>query len=217
MENDIIKDQIIRLSKELFLENGFSGITTELLAKTLSISKRTIYEKFRSKDEIISSVIDSILWEIEEHINSIILKIQTEPDINIIEQIISVWKIGCDASLFINKKILTEIRIKQPETWNRILDFRENQFKKLFFKISEKSLEQGYVRETVNRDVAYFIAFISFQNIISPEYLSIINLNPSEIVKSIYDILFNGILTEKGRAEYSKFLNQPCPHHCEEK
>jgi AcrR family transcriptional regulator len=58
-----VKRSIIEEGKRLIEQHGFYKFTMDQLAKNLKISKKTIYENFSSKKELISAVIDSIIHE----------------------------------------------------------------------------------------------------------------------------------------------------------
>ena len=47
------EEQILKGAEELFFRYGIKGITMDDVAKHLSMSKRTIYEKFPNKDAIV--------------------------------------------------------------------------------------------------------------------------------------------------------------------
>ena len=52
------KDNIIRVAKELFSEQGIERTTMDEIAKRADYSKSTIYVYFKSKDEIYSHILD---------------------------------------------------------------------------------------------------------------------------------------------------------------
>ena len=51
------RDQIIESAFDVFLELGYAGTTTEIVAARCGISKRTLYEVFSSKTELFQAVI----------------------------------------------------------------------------------------------------------------------------------------------------------------
>jgi AcrR family transcriptional regulator len=51
------RDQIIESAFDVFLELGYAGTTTDLVAARCGISKRTLYEVFSSKTELFQAVI----------------------------------------------------------------------------------------------------------------------------------------------------------------
>ena len=59
-----IREKIIVGAGKLFTEKGIRMVTMDLIAQNLGISKRTIYENFKDKDELLS---DFLLYAFEEH------------------------------------------------------------------------------------------------------------------------------------------------------
>ena len=51
MENDTLKQKIITESIELFMSYGLRSVTMDDIAKHLGISKKTIYQHFKDKEE----------------------------------------------------------------------------------------------------------------------------------------------------------------------
>lgn len=51
------KEQIIEGALELFKRMGIRGVTMDLLVEHLGMSKRTIYENFQNKDEIVEACV----------------------------------------------------------------------------------------------------------------------------------------------------------------
>ncbi len=52
-----IRKKVLDSAYEVFLENGFSATTTELVAQRAKISKRSIYQAYASKDELFADVV----------------------------------------------------------------------------------------------------------------------------------------------------------------
>ena len=51
------RDQVIESAFDVFLELGYAGTTTDIVAARCGISKRTLYEAFSSKTELFQAVI----------------------------------------------------------------------------------------------------------------------------------------------------------------
>lgn len=56
-----IRERIIEGSRPLFAQYGFRKLTMDQIAREMRISKRTIYEHFHSKDELIEAVCASFV------------------------------------------------------------------------------------------------------------------------------------------------------------
>ena len=55
--NDIEKD-ILKEANKLFFEKGYKKVTVDQLASNLSISKKTIYKYYKSKQDLLENTID---------------------------------------------------------------------------------------------------------------------------------------------------------------
>ena len=52
MSNNSVKAEILKEAVELFMRYGIKSVTMDDIARHLSISKKTIYQFFRDKEEI---------------------------------------------------------------------------------------------------------------------------------------------------------------------
>lgn len=54
---DTTKGRILTAAYKLFYKNGFARVSVDLIAERASVTKRTIYYHFRSKDDLLTDVI----------------------------------------------------------------------------------------------------------------------------------------------------------------
>lgn len=72
-----MKETILKKSIELFTNNGFKAVTMDDIALELGISKKTIYQHFPSKRELISSTVDYVYDSAMNKMRCIIGKCET--------------------------------------------------------------------------------------------------------------------------------------------
>lgn len=60
-----MRERIIQTSLQEFIKHGFKTVTTDDLAQSIGISKKTLYEYFPSKKELIQACLDSVSQDIE--------------------------------------------------------------------------------------------------------------------------------------------------------
>ena len=53
MKRGATKEEIIRITQTLIARNGIRAVRVDEIVQTLGISKRTLYEMFADKDELI--------------------------------------------------------------------------------------------------------------------------------------------------------------------
>lgn len=68
--------------KEQAGQKGFHAVTVDELAAAAGVSKRTLYRRFKSKDEVIAAVLDDLTAGIERRAQEIIAGTAAPPGEN---------------------------------------------------------------------------------------------------------------------------------------
>ena len=58
MKRGVTKEEIIHATQELIARNGIRAVRVDEIAQTLGISKRTLYEMFTDKNDLVSACLD---------------------------------------------------------------------------------------------------------------------------------------------------------------
>ena len=149
------KDQIIEEVIKIFHKNGFSmDLTMTVLAKNVDIGKSTIYEYFKSKDEIIKSA----LLKMSENSIDRILNIEDIETMKFEEafkaQTIMLYLIA-DESRMIFEVFTNDFKSQLPQAIQEELMIKTHEFKNLieqrFIMIMLKGITEGHI--SMNRDI----------------------------------------------------------------
>ena len=82
-----IRQRIIDSCRELALKKGFRRLTVEEIATSARVTKRTVYRRFRSKDEIFAACVDDFLAAVGRQADALLNSGQDIPVI--VEEILS--------------------------------------------------------------------------------------------------------------------------------
>lgn len=130
-----VDQQIIEEGKKLVEKYGFRKFTMDELAQNIRISKRTIYLHFKTKNELISSIIDSIIEddreELQNHINN---------ESDYVEKLRAVFYLYHIKML--KKEYLNELRKYSPDDWNKFKEFSERR-RSYVKQIYNEGVEKG--------------------------------------------------------------------------
>ncbi len=149
------KDQIIEEVIKIFHKDGFSmDLTMTVLAKNVDIGKSTIYEYFKSKDEIIKSA----LLKMSENSIDRILNIEDIETMKFEEafkaQTIMLYLIA-DESRMIFEVFTNDFKSQLPQAIQEELMIKTHEFKNLieqrFIMIMLKGITEGHI--SMNRDI----------------------------------------------------------------
>ena len=68
MKRGVTKEEIIHATQELIARNGIRAVRVDEIAQTLGISKRTLYEMFTDKNDLVSACLDAMSHQQQERI-----------------------------------------------------------------------------------------------------------------------------------------------------
>ncbi len=68
MKRGVTKEEIIHATQELIARNGIRAVRVDEIAQTLGISKRTLYEMFTDKNDLVGACLDAMSHQQQERI-----------------------------------------------------------------------------------------------------------------------------------------------------
>ena len=191
------KKRIVLAAMKAFTTNGIKGVTMDDVASDLGISKRTLYETFKDKEELL---IECVKLQ-EEEKEAFGAKAIAESS-NVLEVILKFYKLSIDIYQKINIRFFEDIR-KYPKVNELIRQSREkNQCSVLaFFK---NGVEQGIFRDDVNFEIVNVLIREQMNFLHSAEIVRAYSF--IEVYESIVFIFLRGISTEKGHKILDEFI-----------
>ena len=196
-----IKERIIARAGDLFFQYGIKSVSMDELASSLGISKRTIYENFKDKEEILSSLLVSLRDERRKVFDSLISDRN-----NVVEIFIKIIEIQ-QSTPICNVKFFEDIQKYYPEA-NRNIEADKEKNKEFLVKFLQKGIEQGYIREDLNVEVTAFLVEQSTYIYIRATSLEKPLFTFSELFYTMMINFVRGILTEKGIKIIDAYLEQ---------
>ena len=173
-----------------FKEEGLLGYSMDDLARYLEISKATIYNHFKSKDEIIESVIELKINELSG-LNDY-LQNQNLPFL--LRYYKGIQYFTAQLSDFSNV-FLNDLQKVYPEQWKLFSDFQKDCIKSIkeYYK---EGIENG-VFNKINLSLLVMSDKIFFQLLSVPEYLQELNITLERAFEEYFKMKFNGLLNEE--------------------
>jgi len=189
-----VRDRIVEIAERVFLRFGFSRVLMDDLARELGMSKKTVYLHFASKEDLLRAVLVHRVSEVDRGLEAIVSAEESFPA-----------KLG-HLARFLQSKVgevspvfLEDIRRYAPECFRVVEEFRGRAIPLYFGRLFDEGILAGHVRPQVNRDLLIRMLVLSIQGIMRPEAVGELHLHPREALDHILAIMFDGILTPKGR------------------
>jgi len=197
------KENIIQGSHDLFMRFGIKSVTMDDIAKHLAISKKTIYQYFRDKDDLVLQVTRTHLDREKEEIKAI--KEQTSNAVEtLIEESLCLRKNITD----MNPSVLFDLRKYHQEAWALYLESKQSVYIKSLKQTLDKGIVEGYFRPEIDPEILAILRVeqiqMSLENLIYPRS----RFEFKQVQLQLFDHFLNGLVAEKGKRLLKKFKDR---------
>lgn len=196
------RDKIIEFCSVKFLKEGFYYITVDQIASELRISKKTLYKYFSSKDELVEAVAFKMMNEVSSKIEEVIAAKNDS-----LTKALMLFEVMASVIVRFSENWLKDLQIHTPKLWQKIDEFRT----KRAFAALGNIIKQGQKERIIIDKPAELIIHIfvnTVRSVVHPDFLYHQNFNYKEAFIHTFEILFNGILTPKGKKLFDKIFSK---------
>ncbi|MCM5662537.1 TetR/AcrR family transcriptional regulator [Galbibacter mesophilus] len=198
-----MKDKILDKSTEMFLTLGFKSVTMDDIAESLGISKKTIYQHYKTKAALVEAAVLYLFDSICNGIDFI-----CEASENPIEELFHIKKFVSE--YLKDDKSSPQFQLKKyyPKIYDRII---WKQFEVMYDSLKEnleKGIASGIYRPEIDID---FIARIYFSGMVSVKDTDLFPSStyiPSVITEKFLEYHIRAIATENGLKILNEFINE---------
>lgn len=192
-------ERIIETAINAFTTEGIKPVKMDDIANQLSISKRTLYETFKDKEELLFECVKRRQQETKRYMSSVY-----EKSNNILEVILEFYIRNLEDLKRVNYRFLEDIK-KYPNVMAHMKKERDDneQYTVRFF---QKGIEQGLFKEDVNMHIVIRL-MNSLSDLIMREDLG--RVYPlDEIFRTLILVFIRGISTEKGKEIFDRIITE---------
>jgi TetR/AcrR family transcriptional regulator, cholesterol catabolism regulator len=195
-----IKERILNKASEMCFRFGIRSVTMDDIAKDLGISKKTIYQHFDDKDEIIYQVMQSEMakdkceWADLEKMSK-----------NLLDKMKNTVDLMRKTMEGMNPAIIFDIKRYHPRAWNVFENHKKDFMMDNVTKDLNQGIKEGMFRSEINVE---FMAKYRMEQVelgFNPDVFPTNKFNIVEIQTTLMDHFIRGILTEKGLKEYNSY------------
>ena len=200
-----IQNQIVEAAHELFIERGIKDVKMDDIAAKLSISKRTIYELFNDKEQLLHEVLKFQHEQMRERGKEII-----RGSSHILEIILKLFNLHFELLKKVNNKFFSELG-KYPEICKEKQN-KEKQNAKKFTAWMEMGRQQGLFREDADFEILTFILKRDLTTILEVKlqkgHTELSKYTLDELGRKLFLFYLRGISTLKGQQIIEEYLKR---------
>jgi len=194
------QEKILKTSLELFFKYGIKHITMDDIAKELGMSKKTIYQFYKEKDDLVNQLCSLELKEKEiefDEMNS------TAKDP--IHEIMLISDKMREMLQNINPLFFLDLQKFYPSAFQKFQSFKENCAYRNVYANIKKGIELGVYRSDLDADFVSRLRIAQIDMLMFGNYFTYEKISFAKTHALVLDIFVFGICTIKGHKLFNNY------------
>ena len=197
------EEYIVKIT-ELFLQYGIRSVSIQDIANKLGMSKKTVYQVFLDKEDIVKQSIEYIKLQMDK----IVVEFNSSR-LNVVEREIAMRKKYLNTYLKIKPTYVFDLKKFYPNIYDDFIAYKTKLISKTTKKFIDEGQKQGLLREGIDPEYMCKLSITLTFAIFHPD---IDVFSDSDLTSENYSDQFflyhmNGICSEKGRKLLNKLLD----------
>lgn len=200
MDDTTTKSRILNVAGELFGKFGFRSISMDDIAHQLGMSKKTIYQYFSDKNEIVTLAVSRHL----AHEKSVLQNIYDEAA-DAIDFLLASNQRMMQNIKETSSALILDLRKYHLDAWTLIEQFRKSFLFDLLLSNYQRGIQQALFRGDVMPEVIIRVRLEEVSMPLDYDLFPKEKYTRSELAGALLDHFILGVATEKGKALYATY------------
>jgi AcrR family transcriptional regulator len=200
MEETDIRNKILRGAEGLFMKYGVRSISMDDIARHLSVSKKTLYQHFEDKEDIVTITC-------QMHIQQVCTEFELIRDSakNAIDELAKIS--GClkQQTEEMNPSLLFDLQKYHPRAWSTWIDHKNNFIRDSIIRNLKQGVDEGYFRSEIDQEIIATMRLELVQLAFDDKLFPASRFKLADVQLQIFDHFVYGLVTDKGRKLYQKY------------
>jgi TetR/AcrR family transcriptional regulator, cholesterol catabolism regulator len=196
-------EDLIRKIKDTYLRYGIKSVTMDDLAHELGVSKKTLYEHYKDKEDVVRKVVVFMIQDQQGCINTII----DNPEINAIDELLQMSHFIADHLKSVNPSFSYDLKKYYSRVWDELVEFKSKTVFEHIMANIRKGIDEGLYRSDLNYEIIAYV-YVARMELYSPGGLpELQNYSYQEVFRTLFQYHVRGIANENGRQYLEKLLS----------
>lgn len=197
------KERILVKTHELFNRYGIRSVSMDDIAAQLGMSKKTLYQYYTDKDELVNAVFDVILTTNKNQC----LECNKKGE-NAIHEVFLSFDVVEEMLKTMNPSLLFDMQKYHPSAFKKFDEFRNGFLYKIIKSNLERGIKEELYREDIDTDVLSRYRLHSVVLSFNPDVFPSNKNSLVHIEQQLMDVFLYGIASAKGQKLIQKYKNQ---------
>ena len=191
--------RILMQADQLFMKYGVRSITMDDIAKDLGISKKTIYQYFENKEDIICEVARSYFQREEREGEEISRKSE-----NALDELARLIHYTIQGLKTISTQLIYEIQKYYPRAWQFFHQHKNGFILRMVRENLERGIREGLYRPDIHVEIVSRMRVAQIEMSLDPKLFPPDQFDYLEVQLQMIELYMFGVITGKGREYLAK-------------
>jgi AcrR family transcriptional regulator len=205
-EEKEIKDKILKKAEEMFYQYGYTKVKMDEIAEDLSISKKTLYKFYPSKELLLKEMLFCMKCEVSDFVDELF----ADKEMDFVVKLKTLMTFLGKQTSKLRGPLLHDLQKNIPHIWEDIQEFKNKHALEKFSELLQEGIQKGVFRKDISQQMIV-LTYVNSMRMISPEVLAQVPYTANQFFEAIIGIIFEGILTEQARKKYLSFHGEVKP------
>ena len=187
------KERIIQEAKILFMRLGIRSVSMDDIASHLGMSKKTIYQLFTDKDELVDNIIDADITDLESDCTT-----YCQLSANAIDETFRTMEMIGLQLRNMNPMVLFDLQKYHYRSYEKFMRHRNTFLLEIITKNLVKGVQEGLYRSDIKIEILARFRLESMMLAFNKETFPSDRFNMLEVTLEIIEHFLYGLATEKG-------------------
>ncbi|WP_341833962.1 TetR/AcrR family transcriptional regulator [Chitinophaga pollutisoli] len=196
-----MRDRILETALRLCKTFGVKSITMQDIARECGISKKTVYEHFADKNDLIDEVTAYMTGTYVDRLS----ECHAAGRDAIEELVMSLGHTELMARST-NPVLLFELEKYHPSSWRKVQDFKQEKVAGAIRANLERGIEEGLYRPRLRTDIMVHLRMLQMDSLFNPLHFPAATFELHDVMHELTIHYINGIATSEGQALLEQYL-----------
>ncbi len=197
------KNEIVEQVKNLYLEFGIKSVTMDDVAHKLGISKKTLYEYFTDKKQLVWSVLECLAETPQS-----VYAAKSSKKLNALEELLHYYSIQQKMIQDHKPSFIYDLKKYYPRFFEHFNKLKRTRFINQVKNNLIKGKEEGLFRADLNEEIITRLTLMRMECIISTDLFLDANISNVKIFNEIFRFHLYGIVSDKGKTFLEKNIDK---------
>lgn len=202
------KERIIQEARNLFLRLGIRSVSMDEIATQLGISKKTVYQHFQDKDELVDRVLQMQINNMQAETTETVQSAS-----NAIEEIFNTMDMMVKHSRNMNPMVLFDLQKYHLSSFQKFHAYKNDFLLNIISNNLKKGVEEGLYRSDIKIEILSKFRLETLMIGFNMDAFPADKYNVTEVSLVIIENFLYGLATEKGFNMIESYKNKRKEHN----